>query len=167
MITVSSHGAIHWLRDCADTLSNRSTGRSDWETALTFYPALYFADNAGPSSLPLAVTQVNFVEPITPTTTLPDPRFYLVTSGGTSVQPGDRAQAYLFRDDQLFNLGRPVVDQVLARGAQPGDRVSRFELEAGRLGCKTVSANDNQQLTLHAVSDWQPDVRITPVNSKP
>ena len=160
------HGPTHWLRDCADTLSNRSTGRSDWETALTFYPALYLADNPGPSSLPLAVTQVNFVEPITPTTTLPDPRFYLVTSGGTSVQPGNRAQAYLFRDDQLFNLGRPVVDQVLARGAQPDDRVCVFELEVGRLGCKTVSANDNQQLTLYAVSDWQPDVRITPVNSQ-
>ena len=146
-------GPADWLPACADTLSNQATGRSDWVTVQTFYPALHITSNAGPKALPLAVAQVNFIQPLTPTNPLPDARFYL-KQNGASVQPGPHAQAYLLRGHQWVSLGRPVVDQVLARGAQPGDRVCVIELDANRQGCKTVAPNDNQELELTGVTDW-------------
>ena len=154
-----------WLPGCASTLANKSTGRSDWGTVTTFYSWLTATTNTGPSGLPLAVTQVQFVAPVTATTALDDPRFYLTYNSG-SVQPGKSARAFLFKPNALIDLGGPVVDQVLARGAQPGDRVCVFEPEAGRQGCKTIAVNDNQQLSLSAVANWQPDVTITPITTQ-
>jgi hypothetical protein len=54
---------------------------------------------------------------------------------------------------------------VNARGARPGDRICVFELPAERLGCETVSQED-EQLELFTVSDWQPNVIISPVTSR-
>ncbi len=160
-----------WTNDCSRTLSHQSTGRPDWQTVTTFYPALGAhapgTPNPGPSSLPLAVTRISFVGLDTPTTALPDPRFYL-TYAGASLRPGRCARAFLFTegDSAVVDLGTPVLDQVLARGAKPGDRVCVFEPDAGRQGCKTILDNDNQQLSLTAISGWQPDLLISPVTSR-
>ena len=53
------------------------------------------------------------------------------------MQPGFSARSFLFRGNRLIDLGRPQLDQVLARGAQVGDRVCVYELQAHhpRLGC--------------------------------
>jgi len=160
----------NWLTDCGETFSQKMVNRSDWETVNQFYPWLIMPTepitqtNPGPSSLPLAVTQITFVDPVSATTTLPDGRFYLSYNGG-SYQPGPDALGWLFRDNQLIELGRPVMGQINARGARPGDRVCVIELSAGRAGCKTVVVNDNQSLALTSVISWTPDVRVTPVNS--
>ncbi len=162
--------AAGWLPDCGNTLSQAMVHRADWETVEQFYPWLIAPAtplalvNPGPSSLPLAVTQITVVEPVTPTTTLPDGRFYLSYNGG-SYQPSADALGWLFRGDQLIGLGRPTVGQLNARGARPGDRVCVYELRAGRAGCKTVQAGDSQELALTVVADWTPDVRVTPVTS--
>jgi hypothetical protein len=80
-----------WLPDCANTLANKQTGRWDWKTVTTFYPWLNGTiTNTGPSNLPLAVTQIDFVEPVTPSTVLAAPIFNL-TQNGSRVQPGARA----------------------------------------------------------------------------
>ena len=130
----AGYGEFHpdagWLPACAQTLSNQDTGRSDWATITTFYPQLDgVTTNPGPSTLPLAVTDVRFVEPATPTTTLKAPIFFL-TQGGQRVQPGSNARAFLFADGWATDLGRPTLDQLLARGARPGDR--GLSVRAGR-----------------------------------
>jgi hypothetical protein len=162
-----------WLPGCADVLANKTTGRPDWSTISTFYPALNGDSlNPGPSSLPLAVTYLQVVEPAEPPQALADPRFYLKDEGGASLAPGRETRAFLMRGDgadtnaRLVDLGRPAVDSILAPGAQPGDRLCVIELDARLTGCKTILASDDQQLTLAINSDWQPEVRVTPVTSR-
>ena len=93
---------------------NQATGRSDWATLTTFYPALISPTlsltqtNPGPLGLPLAVTQVSFVVPAYASTSLLDPIFYLTDETGTRYQPGRSARAYLFQTvagvDRLVEL---------------------------------------------------------------
>ena len=119
-------------------------GRSDWATIVAHYPWLSAAPaNPGPSGLPLAVTQIEVIEPAAPSETLDVPIFYL-TQAGRRVQPGQSARAFLFQGDWAADLGRPTLDQVTARGAAAGDRVCVYELAAGRLGCETVTPGDEQ-----------------------
>jgi subtilisin-like proprotein convertase family protein len=159
------HPAAGWLPACEQTLSQQITGRSDWETIVTFYPWLDgTGGDVGPGDLPLAVTQIEQVTPITPATTLEDPTFYL-SAGGQHVQSGNDARAFLFQGDWLIDLGRPTLDRVLARGARLGDRLCVYEQGAERLGCETISAGD-EQLELVTVPDWQPDVIISPITSR-
>ncbi len=165
----SGYGEFHpdagWLPGCERTLSHRSTGRSDWTTITTFYPWLDGTiSNPGPSGLPLEVTQIKVVEPITPTTALDVPIFYL-SQEGHRVQPGASARAFLFEGDWLTDLGRATIDRVLARGARPGDRVCVYELAAVRLGCETISLGD-EQMALLAMPDWQPEIAVSPVTSR-
>jgi hypothetical protein len=159
------HADADWLPGCEGTLSHQITGRSDWATIEVFYPWLSGESiNTGPSGLPLAVTEVEFVEPITPTEALEIPYFYL-SQDGHRVQPGTSARAFLFQGDRLVDLGRPVLDQVLARGARPGDRLCVYELPEGRLGCETISLGD-EQLALVELPDWMPDLILSPVTSR-
>ena len=172
-----------WGQRCASTLSQQSTGRSDWATikALYDHAGSGFALNApaafgaqpGPARVPLAVTTISYVAPVSETVAIDPPVYLLVNPQGglLSPLPGRGARAFLFQSrgagqggDRLVDLGRPVVDQVNARGAQPGDRVCVMELDRQRLGCRTVDA-PNQQIRLAPVTDWRPDIRLTPVNS--
>jgi hypothetical protein len=160
-----------WSPGCDNTLSEKTTGRSDWETIHAFYPALnWTTSNVGPAYLPLAVTQISEEAPVVDPQALADPRFY-VTLNSASYQPGNDARAFLFRNlpTRLVDLGRPVVDSVLAYGAQPGDKVCVIEIAAGAntlTGCKTVSPNDNQQLPLAALANWQPEILVTPITTR-
>jgi hypothetical protein len=170
------HPTAGWLPECADTLSNQTTGRADWATINAFYPALITPTvsitqtNQGPVTLPLAVTQVSFVAPAYASETLVDPTFYLAEPSGARYLPGLGARAYLFQTvggvDRLVDLGSPVFDHVLARGARPGDRICVFDTSAARLGCETISANDNKLAIQAPDWGWQPDIVITPITSQ-
>lgn len=162
-----------WHPGCTGVLADWTTGRADWTTVTTFYPSFSATSlNPGPSSLPLAVTHVVEVNPTEPPQALADPRFYLKDEGGASLLPGKEARAFLMRgseddpDARLVDLGRPVVDSILAPGAQPGDRLCVIELDAQRTGCKTITPSDDQQLTMAIHSDWQPEVQVSPVTSR-
>ena len=166
------HPDLGWTDLCASTLSHQATGRSDWATLATFYPylaAYQDSSNPGPATLPLAVTHIDFIAPPYPSTTLTDPTIYLTEISGTRYLPGRGARAFLFQTvagaDRLVDLGSPVLDHVLARGARAGDRLCVFETGAARLGCETLTAND-EQLVLASLPSWQPDINITPVNSR-
>ena len=161
---------------CQNTLSNWQTGRADWQTIVTFFPNLHAPpDNApissvlsGPNILPLAVTQVDFNGVVTPTTTLEAPIFYLFQQGDEGVGayiPGRNARAVLYQDDRLIDLGRPLLDQVQAYGARPGDRLCVYELGNSRLGCEEIKAGDDE-LQLNYVADWQPEIVVSPVTSR-
>ncbi len=159
------HTAAGWLPSCAQTLSHLDTGRADWTTITTFYPQLEgVATNPGPTTLPLALTQVDYLMPPTPPAALEAPIFFL-TQDGWRVQPGSTARAFLYRGGWATDLGRPTLDQLLARGAQVGDRVCLYEPDATRLGCETVSLGD-EQLALVSKPGWTPDIQVSPVTSK-
>ena len=159
---------------CAQTLSNYSTGRSDWSTIARFYPGLIqppvgvgFGNLLkGPSNLAFAVTQVSFAskQQSAPVGT---PLFYLLDEQGGRYLPRANAQAYLFRKegDRVIDLGQPTLDQVLARGAHSGDTVCVYDLSADHQGCTEVT-QDDRQLQLGVTHGWQPDVVATPVTSR-
>ncbi|MGD9101661.1 MAG: proprotein convertase P-domain-containing protein, partial [Anaerolineae bacterium] len=161
------HPDAGWLPGCQDTLANHFTGRSDWATIHAFYPWLTATmPLTGPGALPLDVTQVQIVAPIASPTTLDVPIFYLsLAETGERVQPGPSAQAVLFQDGRLIDLGRANLDQITAWGARAGDRLCLYELAEERLGCETVTPGDNQ-LALVAQPGWQPEVLISPVSSR-
>ncbi|HZU87106.1 MAG TPA: VCBS repeat-containing protein, partial [Anaerolineaceae bacterium] len=158
------HPATAWDAECAQTLSNRLTGRSDWETLSLFYPWVTFTGvNTGPNGQPLNVTKITFIDPVDDSTALADPTFYL-TQDGSRVEPGRQSRAFLFQDNWAIDLGKPTTDHLLARGARPGDRVCMYEPEAGRVGCETVTAGD-EQITLTTFSAWQPLITVNPLSS--
>lgn len=163
--------ALDWLPACQQTLAQHSTGRSDWASITAFYPDLlapittFNTVNPGPSVLPLAVTTLVQSDPTTPSLTLESPLFYLVNEAGSRLQPGANARAYLYQGDFITDLGNSIQDRVLARGATVGDRLCVYEPDALRLGCETIRPN-NEQLTLRMVSDWEPQITVSPVTSR-
>jgi hypothetical protein len=170
----ASFPGVQWSAACATTLAARETGRWDWQTIGAFYPPLATSQpwlngtvaNPGPSVLPLAVTQITVMDPVTPTEALDVPIFSLTREEtGERVLPGTSARAFLYQDDHLTDLGRPTLDQVVARGAREGDELCVYEPEATRLGCESVTPAD-RQLALYERRDWQPEIFVTPVTSR-
>jgi hypothetical protein len=86
---------------------------------------------------------------------------------GAHYVPDPSARAILFRPeaDRMIDLGQPTNDQVLARGARPGDRLCVFDLAGDHLGCAGLDAGNNE-LKLGARADWKPDLIVTPVTSR-
>jgi len=166
------YGEFHpnrgWEDECSETLSHIETGRSDWATIRRFYDGLTmptsFNAQPGPRSLPLAVTQVENVEPADASDVLGVSLFYLTDAGGASTQAGNSARAFLLQGEWLTNVGRPTVGDVNARGARLGDRLCVLEPERARQGCETITAGDDQ-LSLIPVADWEPEIRVSPVTS--
>ena len=156
------HSQTGWNTECADTLAQKSTGRSDWETISTFYPALSSnPPNPGPITLPLDVTEVILPDPTTGT--LSNPIFFL-TYNGARVQSGSTAQAFLFQGDHLIDLGSPTNGEILARGARPGDNLCVFEPGAQRSGCLLL-VQGNVPLPLVDLPTWQPTVLLDATDS--
>ena len=165
------HPSPDWQAACGQTLAGLTTRRSDWQTMTTFYkdlrePATTFADtNPGPTSLPLRVTHIKVVELEQPVNALDVPIFYLRDANNRRyTQPSASARAFLFQGDHLIDLGRPVADQVLARGAQLGDRLCLYDLENEQQGCETVQLG-RVDLQLQPSPRWQPEVRVMPITS--
>jgi hypothetical protein len=171
------HPDAGWLPACANTMSNRTSGRSDWATIKAFYDSVnpnYALDapasldpNRGPSALPLQVTTISEVAPAVTDTTLPVNIYSLTLNNGRAVA-GAGAQAFLFpgSGDRIIELGSPVLDQVTARGARQGDRLCVYDPAFERLGCKEPLTPTNQQLELASKPGWRPDLQVTPATSR-
>ncbi len=168
-----------WDATCQSTLSERLTGRSDWETIKTFYdqPGFVlhapagFGANPGPSSLPLAVTQFTIVAPAGTAPLLDSRLVALAKPDTTPYVSSTGARAFLLSADgkQLADLGQPFgsasQSQVTVRGAHTGDRLCVFDQAQASLGCAGITAII-QPLTIAPRPDWQPDVIVTPVTSR-
>jgi hypothetical protein len=156
----------HWASNCADTLTNRTLGRTEWQTVKLWYPWLStpVADNTGPAILPFDVTSVDVWDPITPTNVLEDPTFYLDYALGTV--NSSAARAFLLRDEYVIDQGSPVGGQnrLLARGAQPGDRLCVFDRPRAQFGCEIVQAGD-ERLAMEYDETWSPLIQLTPINT--
>ena len=157
-----------WDTNCAQTLSEQLTGRSDWETITTFFPTLRSAVEGaaitGPESIPVLLTDIQFQTPVTPSVSLEIPLFYLFNSDGGRYFPTNRARALLFQNDRLVDLGAPNRDQVDARGAAAGDRLCLFDTANDRVGCSVLDGV-SEQLIVNPQT-WNPEIIVTPVNSR-
>jgi hypothetical protein len=122
--------------------------------------------------MPFALTTITVLPPTAATNPLVDPTFYIDYAGG--LPASSEARAFLARTVAsptgtvtfLIDLGSPIGGQnrVIARGAQPDDRLCVFDRPRAQFGCETVAAGDDQ-LTLRSDPAWAPVVRITPVTS--
>ena len=100
------HSDVGWLVQCAQTLSEQQTHRSDWATIAHFYPPLMGTPpNSGPSHLPLKVTEVQIMAPDATAVPLTTPIFVLNNEQLEQVVAGPSARAYLFQGDRLIDLG--------------------------------------------------------------
>ncbi|MEM7802877.1 MAG: FG-GAP-like repeat-containing protein, partial [Chloroflexota bacterium] len=125
---------------CNETIAQLSTGRSDWESVLAFYPFLsdnISATGTGPNRLPLALTGVEIFYPEgNSNPPLSAPVFYTQDENqNTLAFNRGEARVYLLRsgvitdtgDDDIILLGSPSGQAINARGAAPGDRLCVFD----------------------------------------
>ncbi len=175
-----------WRDICQESLAERTTGRTDWETVSKFYPILQGPQVPvtetgiiGPSNLPLEVTKVNFIEPNEERQTLRTRNFEVRREDNNERWRLPAAQAYLFQqqdnsdptDDVLIQLGTPTGggDRLKVRGAYPGDRLCLFDRsgEQAYAGCDNrLSSADVSIAVTEADNAWSPQIAITPVTSR-
>jgi FG-GAP-like repeat len=163
---------------CDKTLAEYSTARWDWQTIVSGYPWLkqpntdFTGVNSGPSNLPMAVTRViTSTSATTAALPLETPIFYLFKQDGSRFLASNRTRAFLFQreNDKIINLidlGRPAGDQILARGARPGDRLCVYDLLLKQLGCIDEIETSNARLELKPVEDWQPEIIAIPAGAR-
>lgn len=153
---------------CENSASNRLAGRADWAIIGRHYPSMITptVPYTGPNTLPLAVTQVNFVKPATADASkaVAVPIYSVAKHGNTLHIPSRQARAFLFTTDRLIDLGHPTGDQIKAWGASPGYRLCLFDPVQQQSGCKTLTSNDSE-LTLHPDKDWRPDILVSPIST--
>ena len=75
-----------------------------------------------------------------------------------------RARAFLFLDDYLLDLGRPIGGQVLARGADPNSgspsKLCVYDLSESQFGCTSVDGPEKDTIEVRRYADWQPEIRL-------
>ncbi len=156
----------YWDTHCQDTLAAQTLDRTEWETIQLWYPGLIIPTDtlSGPALMPFDFTTVQVNDPYTPTATLADPTFYVDYIGGAGSSSG--ARAYLLRDDYVINQGGPFGGQnrLIARGAQPGDRLCVFDRAQSQYGCEEIALGDDR-LSLEEDNTWNPIIQLSPVNS--
>jgi hypothetical protein len=172
-----------WLDPCTDSVAAHTTGRTDWETIQRFYAMLHQpgATNAGPSTLPLAVTSVKEIAPPVPAVTFAPLYFDLRDAVTQDLLPVPKAYGYLFKtqgtegvtDDTVIALGATVGDgdRIKVRGAEAGDRLCVFgpyDEAAGTAyaGCLPALAATNRSVPMDSVADWQPVIIVQAITSR-
>ncbi|MEM7028676.1 MAG: FG-GAP-like repeat-containing protein [Chloroflexota bacterium] len=182
------HTTTDWQKNCSSTISARRSGRSDWATIHRFYPFLSIPENnfPGPVVLPLPVTEISeSLEGVLPPSSL-SPVFSLKYTSTATYIAGRETDVILYTDktnngyNRVIDLGKPILDQVRVRGALPGDRLCIYDKEDSRidpgvlgsgnvagpfLACELLS-EDDATLTMVEQKRWQPEIIISPVNSR-
>ena len=171
--------ASQWALDseCLRTVAELTTGRSDWETINYFYPQLNVGGaNPGPYSLPLDITQVNFVEPSTPSTALDNPIFFVKNELGQALSlPHGQVDVYRLAtqdtasisDDRIIRLGGTRGDVIDATGLEVGDQlcIGDNSSDISRRSCMTISESSST-ITINDVSGWEPQVEVSLITSR-
>ncbi|MCX6032111.1 MAG: VCBS repeat-containing protein [Chloroflexi bacterium] len=146
-----------WFAQCGASLAEQP----EWDILTQTYPALHAPPptNGGPNAMPFAFTQIEVKAPPSAgavllddtNVQLEDPELRLAGGRAFLVQPGIR----------IVDLGRPVGDTVLARGARQEDELCVFA--AGAFDCKSLSNTVPALLAPRAA--WRPQITVTPVNT--
>ena len=167
-----------WEDDCLDSVAEHTTGRTDWETILAFYPML--SDSlalAGPAVLPLDVTQVVLESPGDTAVTFPAQNFDIRDGEMDTLAFHPQAQGYLFKtqgtdditDDGLILLGSTSGsgDRLKVRGATEGDRLCVVDnsRDPVYIGCVDNLTLATTSVAMQPVENWRPDIVVQPVSS--
>gem|GEM_PF-1338601 len=166
-----------WPGECRDTLAAHTTKFSDWEMIQRHYPMVNRPDervNPGPAALPLAVTQVQFVQPAGGGAALPARFFDLRNAADGGRMSVAQGQTFLFQshgtpdlsDDTVIALGvTGRSDSIKVRGATEGDRVCVFDNsgDAALIGCAEDVSALSTSIPIASVEGWQPNVQVRPV----
>jgi len=169
-----------WAGVCLDSLAERTTGRSDWETILAFYDEL--AEPASPFEGPVVqsvdLTDVIFYAPEETRTALRARNFDVRDADGERLRL-PAAQAYLFQtqgtpdptDDMILQLGTPTGggDRLKVRGAFPGDRLCLIDSSTGQgfVGCDDDLQLGDVSIRLQTMPPaWQPQIEAGSVTSR-
>ena len=167
-----------WQEQCSNTLQNRYLGRSDWGTILVHYPMLNSPSeddgNLGPNTLPIAVTQIEFVGPTEPVQTIDNHFFPLQDSNNKPLFiSGGRLSAALWKnvtnadpsDDYIIDLGStiPSGNSIEAWGAEPGDRLCAVDRSTNppRYGCIESIGSTAPPLTLESIPNAFPEIQFS------
>lgn len=143
-----------WEDECGSSLAEMP----EWGMIQLVYEDLHQPPpgNTGPTAMPFAFTQIE-IEPAPdhPHPLLDD--FFVALDH--SLADG---RAYLRHPDQgLVDLGRPVANEVLARGARDGDELCVFA--EAHFACSTLSNSQPPQLDPQPA--WRPEIWLTPVDT--
>ncbi|MEZ4660486.1 MAG: hypothetical protein R2911_23260 [Caldilineaceae bacterium] len=120
---------------------------------------------AGPSSLPLAITDVRYA-PQPPTAARWRIHLFLAFSDGQPYVASNGARAFLLHNDRLIDLGGPRRDRVSAWGASPQDTLCVYDLSARPApvaGCNVLTGTSTR-FEVSRQSEWLPEVVITPTS---
>ena len=165
-----------WHGACLNTIAQKTTARSDWETIRTFYPMLNSPTrlNEGPVNLPLDVTYLvpwAYAEEEIPYAVrnfdirdVEKERLRLPNGQAILVKTNDPDDV---TDDVLIDLGSPTGggDRIKVRGAEDGDRVCLFAsfTEQAYSGCIQDLNVNTVALTAAPVDEkypkWNPQIR--------
>jgi hypothetical protein len=147
----------NWEADCGGSLAELA----DWEIITRTYAALRAPPpiNEGPGAIPFAFTQIDVSAPPGDPQPLLDDANVPLGTAGSALSDG---RAYLRQPGRrLIDLGRPVVNFVLARGAREGDELCVFG--ASSFACSRLSNRDPAQWLARPL--WRPDVTLTPISA--
>ena len=162
---------------CLQSVAAHSTGRSDWETIQRFYPSLNATNsNAGPHSLPIALTDIQFISPSYESNTIESPIFYIKDDLGQTLSlPFAQVDVYrrvtqgtvTLEDDRIIHLGNTYNDIVEATGIAVGDELCIHDNSGTkpRRGCVTAN-NQNPTIQLAETPNWSPDIQVGFVTSR-
>ena len=172
--------AAEWRDACLDSLAQRTTGRTDWQTIRTFYgmlaePAALFE---GPVVQSLDLTDVILYTPEETRAALRARNFDVRDAANERLRL-PAAQAYLFQtqgtadptDDMILQLGTPTGggDRLKVRGAFPGDRLCLIESDmgSGYIGCDADLQVGDVSIHMEGMDPaWQPQIEVTSVTSR-
>ena len=169
-----------WATNCANTLSNQTLNRTEWQTIQKWYPDILRPTEilTGPTVIPYEVTEFYVRTPITSSVEIiPDPSFYFDYAEPT--KSSSEARAYLLKwkenigdannsGDHVYaiDLGTPFGDQnrIIAYGAELKDKICMFDRPKHAYGCETIEDGDDRVQVIDNL--WSPVIQMTPVNSR-
>jgi hypothetical protein len=146
-----------WPTQCGQTLAELP----DWDLITLAYPALHSPPplNAGPTAMPFAFTHVSVED--APSHTSPLLNDFNIPLGDAASELVN-GRAYLRHPgESLIDLGRPILNSVLAHGARLGDELCVFGDRS--FTCGPLSNSLTPQFITNTL--WQPEILLTPINT--
>ena len=174
--------SLEWLTNCADTLSNQTLKRTEWQTIQKWYPDVQIPTEilTGPSVIAYDWTAFIVRNPILPNIdAIPDLNFYFDYAETTKSSSEARTYLLKWKEDNgggasnsgdhiyAIDLGTPFGDQnrIVALGAELKDKICIFDRPKQSYGCETVEDGD-ARIQVVQNANWNPIIQFTPINSR-
>ena len=155
-------GTDAWEIECGPSLAERPA----WEIMKLAYPILQIPQvvNEGPSYTPFAFTEVEIINSQVSGNPLRiDPNIAL----GATADQFSGGRGYLIQKsamgeaENIIDLGQPVEQTLIARGAREDDDVCIFG--SNHFACATLAGQSQPNLSSKPL--WQPEITLSPVST--